>query len=300
MWFIIGSVPLPDFPLYIQGANEQSQLEKSSLELANGVRIPVGRGTAALAATTFTACNELGLRSPGLILAGDPGDGKGSATIYAWLEKHLENLTPTGLVFHYLFPDLDWHNRVLIAARSLPRVPLMVADAGFMYVAKMSGYAHLYDLFTPDIGEMAFLADEKAPHPFYTRGFLLAKDDDAPSLLRRSQAHGNCPMNLLIKGSTDYIVSQGQIVHTISEPSVAAMECIGGTGDLVTGLVTAFLMKGLDMEKACLAAARIARLLAEEYQPNPGTTAAELLSCLPQTLRKFNSEFSQDTQKNQE
>ena len=46
--------------------------------------------------------------------------------------------------------------------------PTLVADAGFMYVAKMSGYADAYDLFTPEAGELAILADEKAPHPFYT------------------------------------------------------------------------------------------------------------------------------------
>jgi hypothetical protein len=32
-----------------------------------------------------------------------------------------------------------------------------------------------FDLFTPDVGELAFLADEEAPHPFYTRGFICTK-----------------------------------------------------------------------------------------------------------------------------
>jgi len=45
----------------------------------------------------------------------------------------------------------------------------LIADAGFMYAAKMSGQASKYDLFTPDVGELAFLADEEAPHLFYTR-----------------------------------------------------------------------------------------------------------------------------------
>jgi ADP-dependent NAD(P)H-hydrate dehydratase / NAD(P)H-hydrate epimerase len=50
------------------------------------------------------------------------------------------------------------------------RRPILIADAGFMYAAKMSGQAACYDFFTPDVGELAFLADEMAPHPFYTRG----------------------------------------------------------------------------------------------------------------------------------
>ena len=37
----------------------------------------------------------------------------------------------------------------------------------------------------------------------------------------------------------------------------------GGTGDLVTGLATAFLCAGASMGEACTAAARVARLLAQ-------------------------------------
>ena len=54
-----------------------------------------------------------------------------------------------------------WHNRILLAIEDLPVRPLLMADDGYMYVAKMSGYAASYDLFTPDVGELAFLSDEK-------------------------------------------------------------------------------------------------------------------------------------------
>ena len=133
---------------------------------------------------------------------------------------------------------MDWHNRLLLAVRELENAPLMVADAGFMYVAKMSGYADAYELFTPDVGELAFLADEKAPHPFYTRGFLLAEEQNIPVLLARAQEHGNCPANLIIKGKADHIIHEGRLHAVVDSPSVPAMECIGGTGDIVTGLVT--------------------------------------------------------------
>lgn len=117
-----------------------------------------------------------------------------------------------------------------MALQALEHKPLLAADAGFMYVAKMSGYADAYDLFTPDPGELAFLADEKAPHPFYTRGFLLAEEEDIPGLLARARQHGNCPSNLIIKGQADYIVCNGEIRATVTDPSVAAMECIGRYG----------------------------------------------------------------------
>ena len=69
----------------------------------------------------------------------------------------------------------------------------------------MSGYADHYDLFTPDVGELAFLADETAPHPFYTRGFLLAEDKDIPELVARAYAGNNAARHLLVKGSTDHV-----------------------------------------------------------------------------------------------
>ena len=284
MWCIVGTLPDPDFALSPAGLEGPSTVAGGLLHLPDGQAVPVQRGSAALAATAILASEVLGVAPPRLLLAGDPGSGAGSRAIYAWLEQNLAHLAPTGLTFHYLFPDLDWHNRVLMAAQALATRPVMVADAGFMYVAKMSGYADAYDLFTPDLGELAFLADEKAPHPFYTRGFLLAREDDVPPLLQRALEHGNCPKSLIIKGSKDYIVLDGQVSATVDTPSVASMECIGGTGDLVTGLATAFLCASANMGEACTAAARVARLLAEYCAPNPSTQIGELIEKLPEAL----------------
>ena len=284
MWCIVGTLPDPYFALCPAGLEGQSTVSHGLLCLPDGQAVSVQRGTAALAATAILACGVLGVAPPRLLLAGDPGSGAGSRAIYAWLEQNLAHMAPAGLTFHYLFPDQDWHNRVLMAVQALAAPPVMVADAGFMYVAKMSGYADAYDLFTPDLGELAFLADEKAPHPFYTRGFLLAQEDDVPPLLQRARDHGNCPKNMIIKGSKDYIVLDGQITATVDAPSVPSMECIGGTGDLVTGLATAFLCAGACMGEACTSAARMARLLAQHCAPNPGTHIGELIEKLPEAL----------------
>jgi len=289
VWCIAGTLPNPDLPLLPLGMEGESTVSEGMLRLPDGLAVPVERGSAALAATAILACRELGFAAPRLLLAGDSGSGAGSRAVYAWLEQHLAELAPRGITFHYLFPDLDWHNRVLLAAQALPEPPIMAADAGFMYVAKMSGYAEAYDLFTPDLGELAFLADEKAPHPFYTRGFLLAHEEDAPALLQRALEHSNCAANMIIKGARDYIVELGRITATVDAPSVPAMECIGGTGDLVTGLATAFLCGGAPMGEACTAAARVARLLARHCAPNPGTSIGELIEHLPQTLRAANA-----------
>ena len=233
MWIIAGTIPDPDFSLLVpEGpAPRSASLSEAGLHLPDGRTVPVERGTAALAATALQTCAALDCTPPALLLAGDTGSGSGSRRLYAWLEKALPALAPRGLTFHYLFPDVDWHNRLLLAVRELENAPLMVADAGFMYVAKMSGYADAYELFTPDVGELAFLADEKAPHPFYTRGFLLAEEQNIPVLLARAQEHGNCPANLIIKGKSDHIIHESRLHAVVDSPSVPAMECIGGTGD---------------------------------------------------------------------
>ena len=289
MWYIAGTLPGPDPVFHQAAAQGPAHVCDGWLHLADGSAFPVQRGTAALAAAALLTCETLAFQPPRLLLAGDTGSGEGSRSLYAWLTDHAHELNPDGMTFHYLFPDADWHNRVLMALQALPAPPMLVADAGFMYVAKMSGYADAYDLFTPDLGELAFLADEKAPHPFYTRGFLLAQEDDVPPLLQRARDHGNCPKNMIIKGSKVYMVLDGQITATVDAPSVASMECIGGTGDLVTGLATAFLCAGACMAEACTAAARMARLLAQHCAPNPGTQIGELIEKLPEALNAARS-----------
>lgn len=290
MWLIAGTVPENDFPLYTGGIEADCRVEDAMLVLPDGRELPVARGTTALVATAIVASKAMCRPLPRVLLVGDCGTGKGSAEAYSWLSENLATIAKKtgleGLTFHYFYPDLDGHNKVFMALEELNPKPLLVADAGFMYVAKMSGYATSYDLFTPDIGELAFLADEKAPHPFYTRGFLLAEEEDVPKLLKRAKSHDNCPANMIIKGKTDYILCSGELVAKVSEPSVEAMECIGGTGDIVTGMATAYLAAGEPICRSAYWGARAARYLAQFCQPNPATQAAELIGKIGPMLAK--------------
>lgn len=284
-WMICGTVPDPAFPL-VRG---RWRLEGNHLHFAEGDLPPLGvhRGTPALLATALLTCETMRAEPPAALLAGDIGTGEGSRNLYSRLAASLPDSPPLqGITFHYLFPDLDGHNRVLMALETLHPRPVLVADAGFMYVAKMSGYADAYDLFTPDAGELAFLADEKAPHPFYTRGFLLSGEEDVPELVRRAYDHGNAARFLLVKGKTDRLVQEGRIFAEVAEPQVPALEPIGGTGDLVTGLVTGLLAAGLEMPRACLLAARAGRLVGLAAAPTPATRIAELLPFLPEALHR--------------
>lgn len=298
MWLIAGTVPYEDFSLSLAALWKNSEVREGELVLPDGKKLPVARGTTALAATAIIACQSLGCPPPRLLLAGDAGSGKGSHEAYRWLAENLAGLAEKerglrGATLHYFYPDVDWHNRVFMAFEALRPRPMLVADAGFMYVAKMSGYAREYDLFTPDMGELAFLADEKAPHPFYTRGFLLAEEGDFPKLMERAIKHHNCPPNMIVKGERDHILCDYKIAATVSEPSVPAMECIGGTGDIVAGFATAYLAAGNPVCKSALQAARAARQLALYCQPNPASQAADLIDKIAPMLARDKSLIEQ-------
>jgi hypothetical protein len=157
---IVGTVPDLQFPL-VHGT---IRLVDNRLSI-NGHNIPINRGTPALLAAALRASEIIDNSEIYAFLVGDVGKGDGSRCLYRFLEQHLAEFEFQILTFHYLQPDVDWHNRVLFAVESMKRRPMLIADAGFMYAAKMSGQSACYDFFTPDVGELAFLADELAPHP---------------------------------------------------------------------------------------------------------------------------------------
>lgn len=278
-WLIVGTVPDQNFPL----TDGVCVLRGGAVEIG-GRTVAAKRGTPALLAAFCLAAEVLGIEPPAALLAGDTGRGEGSRLVYERLAASVIERGLSGLTFHYLLPDVLWHDRILFAIEALPKRPLLVADAGYMYAAKMSGQAAAYDLFTPDAGELAFLADETAPHPFYTRGFLLAEERRAPELIRNAEALSNAARHLLVKGDTDYVTTAGGIVAAIEEPVVATLEPIGGTGDSLTGLVSALLAAGRPVVEACILAARANRLMGLIARPTPAFLVADLLPFLPAAL----------------
>ena len=279
MLAVVGTVPDEGFPL-LEG---EVRLENHMLLLQER-RIPVNRGTPALLAAAIAAGQILGNEPPFAYLVGDVGTGKGSRTLYAHLIQHLQNKTLEVITFHYLQPDVDWHNRVLFALEEMKPRPVLIADAGFMYAAKMSGQAGAYDLFTPDAGELAFLADEEAPHPFYTRGFILHEENRVPELITRAYEHDNAARCLLVKGKQDCIASQQGIIATVDEPVVEALEPVGGTGDTVTGIVSALVASGMSVEEAAILAAKANRLAGLYANPTPATQVIELIRHIPRAM----------------
>lgn len=282
MLCVVGTVPDPLF----EAVSELVAFEDGCLSVA-GRLLPVHRGTPALLAAAFQTLNTLGKPMIMTCLAGDIGLGTGSRNLYRTLAD--QGLAPevTTLVFHYLQPDADWHSRVLFRIMDMKKPPVMIADAGFMYAAKMSGQAGAYDLFTPDAGELAFLADENAPHPFYTRGFILHTDNKVPDLVNRAYGHDNAARYLLVKGSVDYIADRSGILLTVDCPSTESMEAIGGTGDTLTGIVSALIESGMDIPAAAHAAAKINRMAGYLARPTPATPIHDIIARIPESVMQW-------------
>lgn len=279
MLAIVGTVPDEDFPL-VSGT---VILKGDFLEI-QGLEVAVNRGTPALVAAVLRACEVLGDCRVTGFLVGDIGLGKGSRNLYSHLVDHLPVMEIHTLTFHYLQPDVDWHSRIVFAVEAMAKKPMMIADAGFMYAAKMSGQAGFYDLFTPDAGELAFLADETAPHPFYTRGFILHDENRAEDLIQRAYLHDNGANYLLVKGKSDYVANEAGILATVDYPAVEAMEAIGGTGDTLTGIVTALVGSGMAVPLAAEIAAKTNRLAGFYANLTPASSIVEVIHQIPRAL----------------
>ncbi|MCK5507107.1 MAG: sugar kinase [Desulfobacterales bacterium] len=282
MLAIVGTVPDQNFPL-----TRGKVFLKNDEICIKEKRVHVNRGTSALLAAAVKTGKMLGQSELFGYLVGDIGLGEGSRNLYEYLSKNLGQSNYSTITFHYLQPDVDWHNRVLFAIKKMVKQPVLIADAGFMYAAKMSGQAAAYDLFTPDIGELAFLADEKAPHPFYTRGFILQDEKRVPDLIQRAYMHKNASRFLLVKGKKDYLADRDGIKATVNSPACEAMEAMGGTGDTLTGIAAALIESGMEISKAAIVAAKANRLAGYYARPTPATQVMEIIRRIPGALEKI-------------
>ncbi len=86
----------------------------------------------------------------------------------------------------------------------------------------------------------------------------------------------------LLKGSDTLVAAPGRgvLVSLFGEPSLAT----AGTGDVLTGVVAAFLAKGLEPQLAAAAAAAVHGLAAKLHRPAAGMVAGDLLRTIPRVL----------------
>jgi len=285
---IVGTVPVDGFPLTMGRA-----VPDGEGIVVDGQRIPCAQGTGAMISAALAVTCYLRIDPPHVLLAEDIGNGRGTRELFEYLIARVGDICPQVLALHYCLPIMALMRRLCESVSRCPRRVQMIADAGSMYAAKAASLAPSFDVFTPDASEMAFLADSDATHPAYVAKHLFdANIDQTPDLVAAAHKHGNAARLLLVKGSTDYVAEDGGIVATISEPDVPALEAVGGTGDTITGLVSAFAYAGLESHEAAVIAARSNRMAGKLAQATPATSISQIVGQFPAVFESYLCEWS--------
>jgi ADP-dependent NAD(P)H-hydrate dehydratase / NAD(P)H-hydrate epimerase len=88
---------------------------------------------------------------------------------------------------------------------------------------------------------------------------------------------------VLLKGADTLVAAPGRglLVSSLGLPSLAT----AGTGDVLTGIVGAFLAKGMDPQLAAAAAAAAQQRASVEATQRAGLVASDLIDALPRVLR---------------
>jgi NAD(P)H-hydrate repair Nnr-like enzyme with NAD(P)H-hydrate dehydratase domain len=282
MLLLAGTIPVKNLPLSLG----KVELTEQGV-MVDGQGLDINRGTAAMISTAYVICQEYGLEAPTVLVAGDLGARDGSVKIYEYLAENIPLMGVKVITLHYIMPDIKRNKKLLEKIGSLNQRPILIADAGGMYVAKAGGDASNYDVFTPDLGEMAFLADEKAVHPAYTRGFIFHLEDDVPELISRAYESRNAAHTLFVKGKVDYICQDGKILEKIDHPNIEELEPVGGTGDIITGLISGLIYAGKSPVEACQLAGRLNRKAGELSHPTPATQVKDIIKYIPAALREI-------------
>ncbi|MBP9021325.1 MAG: sugar kinase [Syntrophobacterales bacterium] len=282
MLLICGAIPDEGFPLTIGPA----AFDGESL-LLDGKVLPCTQGTAALVGAACEVTAYLGAEVPRALLVGDRGTGKGSRALYEYLVRNLPSLSPSVLVLHYMLPVMGLMKKVVLSSERCERKPVLVADAAAMYAAKAAGLAPRFDIFTPDHSEMAFLADPEASHPAYVSRHLFESDNAMiPELASVAHRHGGAARIMVVKGATDFIVEDGRVVGRVSTPDIPALEAIGGTGDTLTGMLSAFIHAGFGFQEAAGLAAKTNRLSGVHSVATPFTKIRQIIAAIPAALEE--------------
>jgi hypothetical protein len=244
-------------------------------------------GAAALMAAASKTAEALGTEAPIGLVAGDTGDGSGSRMVYKYLTEEAGGLGVSTVTLHYILPLRKEFMDFAEMSDYWEKRPFLIADAGALLIAKATGLCSKFDLFTPDAGEIAFLADADAGHPAYVKASLFEVDTtQVPELIGQAYSLHNAPRYLLVKGPVDFVAENGRIVHVVSEPNIPVMEAIGGTGDTITGIVSALISAGIEPVRASLLALKANRLAGQLSDPTPATRVFEIIDHIGEAVTR--------------
>jgi NAD(P)H-hydrate epimerase len=155
--------------------------------------------------------------------------------------------------------------RILLEQLDLP----VVLDADALW--ELEPFARAAPtVLTPHSGELARLLGVES------------REIDAHRLDAARRAASRFGAIVLLKGADTIVASprEGVLVATYGTPALAT----AGSGDVLTGIVAAFLAKGMDARLAAGTAAVAHGVAAELIDPQPGAIASDLLPALQRAL----------------
>jgi hypothetical protein len=244
-------------------------------------------GTAAMICAASTTCQAIGAAEPYALVVGDTGMGEGTMKLLKFLIDEMPKISPDVVTLHYILPTRDPFINFVNTAHAMEKRPFLIADAGALLNAKAVKLAKKFDLFTPDPGELSFLADPEAAHPAYVQHFIFDVDQtEVPRLSKEAYANGDAPRYMIVKAPIDHVVVESKVVATVNEPNIPELEPIGGTGDTITGEVSALISSGMDVVEACIAACKINRTAGDLARPAPDTTIAQFIPYIGEAVKK--------------
>jgi hypothetical protein len=165
MLLLAGTMPIPDMPLTFGACMYgDNKLTIGDYPLTDNY---VTLGTAAMISASSATCQALGIEGPHAVVAGDIGGGDGTLKMFRFVTDEVARLKPKVLTMHYILPAREPFIELVSAVEKTDPKPFFIADAGTMLNAKAVGLSKKFDLFTPDPGELSFLADPDAAHPAY-------------------------------------------------------------------------------------------------------------------------------------
>ena len=279
---VMATYPVPEGPVLVGPVS----LEADGSVAVGGTPVPSSQGTSAMLGAASQVATYLGTATPHALVAGDIGRGDGTRAVYERLPEVAARLQPSVIAFHYMQPVMALMRRAVEQLAEVAPDVMLVADAGGMYAAKATGLASRFELMTPDVGEVGFLADPTVTHPAYVSHYLFGNEGFDPAMLaRRAHESGGAARVLLIKGARDLVTLNGAVVDEVAEPCVPELEAIGGTGDTVTGLASAFLAAGFPTVDAARCACLANREAGRVMGATPAMHACDLVAVLPDVLR---------------
>ena len=155
--------------------------------------------------------------------------------------------------------------------RSLAEIALpAVVDADALYELEPDDWP-APRVLTPHEGELARLLGRDS------------RDVAAHRIASVREAADRFRCVVLLKGADTLVAApdRGLLVSSLGLPSLAT----AGTGDVLTGIVAAFLAKGMEPQLAAVAAAAAQQRASVEAPQRAGLVASDLIDALPRVLR---------------